>query len=694
MKFTDSIKFKLPFFILWGVVPVLIATFFYSAKIATNALENKNETLSDLKLKYLADSIEQWDRNNVNILKSLTSQPDIISMKPELQKPLLLNVVNNNPHLYRAMTLNDNGFNVARNDSNNLKNLVDRYYFRGPMTGKEITRQTIFGRTSKKLAVCMGKTIVEPETIDVVGVGVICSYLQQITDEIVQLKFGETAYAIVVDRHGHVLAHPDPKYQVHDRLIKLDRYPPVQNLLEAGRPDLEFSDRGKQWLSHSIRLDNGWGLVVVIDKAKFHADEQHIAEIISFFAILTIVATGLIAWGVACLLFQKPDDSNKSLTEDRPNLLPGNATDLAKSEQLFSSLAAQLKTPLSALAIYSKSLFYDGKNDLRTRIIYQISQLLQAIVSQRFQASSIKINKQRVNLKQLCSMSLEIVKVCTSVEMELELDERLPEFVLAEREGLFGVLIDLLNNAVQLIPSKVILSVTPISPVVERQCDLEFSVFGRGIAQTNLSKIFATDWSGIKLSKDRVAAMGGGQIEVCSPPGGGFSFYFHLPLEISEPPRHSFTTGKTILLVEDDRVLRANLSRILSSSGFQVIEAENGLQGKEIAIARNDLDLIITDLLMRHKTGLTMMAELRAMPQYKQIPIVAISASYSENIAESCSSFNAVFLPKPVDKDKLLLIVRELLHRQSTNHFHHFQRQSLSITPQNFSNLNNGKKTH
>ena len=91
--------------------------------------------------------------------------------------------------------------------------------------------------------------------------------------------------------------------------------------------------------------------------------------------------------------------------------------------------------------------------------------------------------------------------------------------------------------------------------------------------------------------------------------------------------------------------------------GFEIIEATNGKEGLELIERHDDLDLIISDLLMPVQSGFTMIFQ---MP--KICPIIGISASGSEMMRQNClnNGCNA-FLSKPIDRAELLFTLEKLL---------------------------------
>ena len=111
---------------------------------------------------------------------------------------------------------------------------------------------------------------------------------------------------------------------------------------------------------------------------------------------------------------------------------------------------------------------------------------------------------------------------------------------------------------------------------------------------------------------------------------------------------------------------------------LKAIEAENGQPGLDIA--RSQLPhLILTDLLMPVKTGITMVMELRRIPEFENIPIIAVSASNPEIMAQKSERIGCnTFLAKPLDQDKLLTHLQEYLHLNWTYDF-----DSETISPNN-----------
>ena len=78
---------------------------------------------------------------------------------------------------------------------------------------------------------------------------------------------------------------------------------------------------------------------------------------------------------------------------------------------------------------------------------------------------------------------------------------------------------------------------------------------------------------------------------------------------------------KKILIVDDDPDVILFTSTVLQDNGYATIEAQNGLEGLEIA-KKEHPDLILLDLMMPVKSGISLLSDLKSDQQLKKIPII------------------------------------------------------------------------
>lgn len=118
-----------------------------------------------------------------------------------------------------------------------------------------------------------------------------------------------------------------------------------------------------------------------------------------------------------------------------------------------------------------------------------------------------------------------------------------------------------------------------------------------------------------------------------------------------------------ILTVDDSASLRMAIRIALAGAGYDVTEAEDGLDG--IEKAKNDqFDLIVTDLNMPNMDGLTMIRELRAMPAYCGTPIIFLTTESDDAMKQQAKAAGATgWLVKPFVPDQLIRVSRKVLGR-------------------------------
>lgn len=119
--------------------------------------------------------------------------------------------------------------------------------------------------------------------------------------------------------------------------------------------------------------------------------------------------------------------------------------------------------------------------------------------------------------------------------------------------------------------------------------------------------------------------------------------------------------AKTILAIDDSASIRQMVAFTLKSSGYEVVEAVDGMDGLDKAKART-VNLILTDQNMPRMDGLTLIKNLRAMPQYKTVPILMLTTESSDAMKQQGRAAGATgWLVKPFDPQKLIEVVKKVI---------------------------------
>jgi two-component system, cell cycle sensor histidine kinase and response regulator CckA len=209
-----------------------------------------------------------------------------------------------------------------------------------------------------------------------------------------------------------------------------------------------------------------------------------------------------------------------------------------------------------------------------------------------------------------------------------------------------------------------------------RYAMLEVVDSGEGIPPDVLPKIFdpffttkaVGQGTGLGLATCYgIVKQSGGYIFAGSTPGQGTRFSVYLPAfdgvatPVARPDAPTVArsvqwgTG-TILLVEDEDVVRAVAERALARAGYTLITAVDGSDGLRKFAENRDIDLIITDVMMPEMDGPTMAAHIRE--ERGDLPVLFMSGYAEEQLRKSISLPNVGFLPKPFAVAQLIEAVQ------------------------------------
>lgn len=119
----------------------------------------------------------------------------------------------------------------------------------------------------------------------------------------------------------------------------------------------------------------------------------------------------------------------------------------------------------------------------------------------------------------------------------------------------------------------------------------------------------------------------------------------------------------SILAVDDSPSLRMAVRAALTSAGYTVTEAGDGVEAMAKA-ASTRFDLVITDLNMPNMDGLTLIRELRKAPIQAGVPIVFLTTESDETLKMEAKAAGATgWLVKPFDATQLVKIARKVIGR-------------------------------
>ncbi|HJR83357.1 MAG TPA: response regulator [Sphingomicrobium sp.] len=207
---------------------------------------------------------------------------------------------------------------------------------------------------------------------------------------------------------------------------------------------------------------------------------------------------------------------------------------------------------------------------------------------------------------------------------------------------------------------------------------LSVSDTGSGIAPNVLGKVFEPFFTTKEVGKGTglglstvygIVKQSGGFIFADSKVGEGTRFVIYLPVYALDQPAKATRRGKdgdnelwgsgTVLLVEDEPMVRTVAERALTRHGYSVVTANNGYEALEILNRGDEFALLISDVVMPEMDGPTMVKEARQ--SRPDLPVLFMSGYAEEQLRKSIDLDKVAFLPKPFSVQELAEAARKAL---------------------------------
>ena len=361
----------------------------------------------------------------------------------------------------------------------------------------------------------------------------------------------------------------------------------------------------------------------------------------------------------------------------------------------LASLNHEIRTPLSGVMgmldlLLETGLDEDQRDYLNAARLCaeSLSELLNSSLEYAaLEAGQISLEESEFSVKEMLEAALAQQRAKADIKqlrLRLTLDAGLPETLIGDASRLRELLGHLVNNAIKFTHTgSVDVRVSMRTTAAEARC-----AGGRGARHRNRHsqrqagphlRILPArrERPGAGLSRTRTGSGAGaqaGQDHGRTDPGrkpAGRGIHVH-PRSRAAPSRGSrepawprpADLGPAVLAVEDDPIGITVLRHVLQRRLKNVDCVASGREALE-AVARKHYDLILMDLQMPDINGLEAAAQIRQMNGYADVPILALTASCSDQVREQCRAIGMqAFLSKPIDANELWSAVSRYLGRE------------------------------
>jgi signal transduction histidine kinase/CheY-like chemotaxis protein len=301
------------------------------------------------------------------------------------------------------------------------------------------------------------------------------------------------------------------------------------------------------------------------------------------------------------------------------------------------------------------------------------------------ESGNIVLNSYSFSLGELVAelrADFELQATKKGLQFRLELDDSLPDEIVADRVRLRQILFNLLSNAVKYTESG------EVKFIVAQAADgIRFGVRDSGVGipaeiQSEVLKPYVQASSpvrgrgiglGLPISDQLITLMGGALHLESNFEGSLFEFTLcftgastDLPMEVWRER----VNPNSVLVAEDNDAFRDILSEMLVSQGFHVSQAVNGQEAVDKS-RRHEVDLIIMDLNMPVKDGFQAAKQIRAdeaRPGVSPVKILAITGNQSKGLERRCREAGIDrMLQKPVTANTLKMTVQVLLEEKANS---------------------------